>query len=165
MYWDAVTDLEDAMAFITMDVDLLDRAERRDLPTPHQQLIAKARALETLNENGNSTTDCNTDLDFSDMDNFMNWNTSSSFENFEETVQKERILRKMSQRRKVSANSGSSRKVCPVDFKKKSAKVNFSEIGGPFRQCPFQSTSFLNILSQQQKITFSIPLKGISRKS
>ena len=110
MFWDAINDIEDRMAVISMDVDLLDRAERRDLPTPHQQLIAKARALEQL-ENGNSTTDCNTDMDFSDMDNFMNWNTSSSFENFEETVQKERILRKMSQRRKVSANSGSSRKV------------------------------------------------------
>ena len=32
------------MAVISLDVDLLDRAERRDLPTAHQELIARARA-------------------------------------------------------------------------------------------------------------------------
>ena len=80
MFWDAINDIEDRMAVISMDVDLLDRAERRDLPTAHQELIARARA-----EGADSTTtDCNTDMDFSDMDNFMNWNTSSSFENFDE---------------------------------------------------------------------------------
>ena len=87
MFWDAINDIEDRMAVISMDVDLLDRAERRDLPTAHQELIARARATE-------STTDCTTDMDFSDMDNFMNWNTSSSFENFDECA--ERVRRRKS---------------------------------------------------------------------
>merc|ERR1719499_157059 len=75
-----------------MDTDLLDRAERRDLPTAHQELIAQAREkfsnvseTETSkNEDGDNGEDDDSNEDsvvFSDMDNFMNWNTSSSFEN------------------------------------------------------------------------------------
>ena len=54
----------------------MDRAERRDLPTAHQELIAQSRSNTSLNTS--------TEMIFSDMDNFMNWNTSSSFENIPE---------------------------------------------------------------------------------
>ena len=64
------------------DTDLLDRAERRDLPTAHQELIAQAR--------NNDTTSLNTSTEmiFNDMDNSMNWNTSNSFENIFEQRQR-----------------------------------------------------------------------------
>ena len=73
----AINELEDTFNMIKSDVDLLDRAERRDLPTAHQEL-----RLHNL-ERDDTTTSLNTsgEMLFSDMDNFMNWNTSSSFEN------------------------------------------------------------------------------------
>ena len=61
---------------------MLDRAERRDLPTAHQELIAQARLEDTTSLN------TSTEMIFSDMDNFMNWNTSSSFENIPEQRQR-----------------------------------------------------------------------------
>ena len=59
---------------------MLDRAERRDLPTAHQELIAQSRLQDDTTSLNTSTEN----LLFSDMDNFMNWNTSSSFENIPE---------------------------------------------------------------------------------
>jgi len=93
LFRDAMSELEDAIKVIQSDTDLLDRAERRDLPTAHQELIVRARIEEALSKkkqqvNGDetATTSLNTsaEMAFSDMDNFMNWNTSSSFENLEE---------------------------------------------------------------------------------
>ena len=53
-----------------------------------------------------TTTEGNETTDFSDMDTFMNWNTSSSFENFEEVRQRTRQLVKRANssavRRKIS---------------------------------------------------------------
>ena len=88
-----MSELEDAIKVIQSDTDLLDRAERRDLPTAHQELIVRSRIEEALGRKPASkefdettTTSLNTsaEMAFSDMDNFMNWNTSSSFENLEE---------------------------------------------------------------------------------
>jgi hypothetical protein len=41
-------ELEDALKVIQSDTDLLDRAERRDLPTAHQELIVRSRIEEAL---------------------------------------------------------------------------------------------------------------------
>ena len=52
-----------------------------------------------------TTTEGNETTDFSDMDTFMNWNTSSSFENFEEVRHRRIQLVKRansSVRRKIS---------------------------------------------------------------
>ena len=53
-----------------------------------------------------TTTEGNETTDFSDMDTFMNWNTSSSFENFEEVRQRKTQLVKRASssavRRKIS---------------------------------------------------------------
>ena len=53
-----------------------------------------------------TTTEGNETTDFSDMDTFMNWNTSSSFENFEEVRQRRTQLVKRASssavRRKIS---------------------------------------------------------------
>ena len=76
----AINEIEDVFKQLQADTDLLDRAERRDLPTAHQELIAQSRSNTSLN------TD--TEMLFSDMDNFMNWNTSSSFENIPEGRQR-----------------------------------------------------------------------------
>ena len=93
LFRDAMSELEDAIKVIQSDTDLLDRAERRDLPTAHQELIVRSRIEEALGRKPASkefdettTTSLNTsaEMAFSDMDNFMNWNTSSSFENLEE---------------------------------------------------------------------------------
>ena len=92
LFRDAMCELEDALKVIQSDTDLLDRAERRDLPTAHQELIVRARIEEALGRrparefDDTTTTSLNTsaEMAFSDMDNFMNWNTSSSFENLEE---------------------------------------------------------------------------------
>ena len=93
MFRDAMCELEDAIKVIQSDTDLLDRAERRDLPTAHQELIVRSRIEEALSKNrhltlGDDTTtnslNTSAEMAFSDMDNFMNWNTSSSFENLEE---------------------------------------------------------------------------------
>ena len=70
--------------FNFLDTDLLDRAERRDLPTAHQELIAQSRLQDDTTSLNTSTEN----LLFSDMDNFMNWNTSSSFENIPEQRQR-----------------------------------------------------------------------------
>lgn len=78
----AINEIEDAFNLMNADADLLDRAERRDLPTAHQELIAQARSQDTTSLN------TSTEMLFSDMDNFMNWNTSSSFENIPETRQR-----------------------------------------------------------------------------
>ena len=77
----AINEIEDVFKQLQADTDLLDRAERRDLPTAHQELIAQSRSNTSLN------TDTENML-FSDMDNFMNWNTSSSFENIPEGRQR-----------------------------------------------------------------------------
>ena len=73
----AINEIEDTFKLLQADTDLLDRAERRDLPTAHQQLIAQSRSNTSLNTSTEN-------MIFSDMDNFMNWNTSSSFENIPE---------------------------------------------------------------------------------
>ena len=78
LFRNAINEIEDLIGQVGQDTDLLDRAERRDLPTAHQELIAQAR-----NESMTSLNTSNEML-FSDMDNFMNWNTSSSFENIPE---------------------------------------------------------------------------------
>ncbi len=78
-FLDAMNELEDVLGDIQRDQDLLDRAERRDLPTAHQELIAQAR--DQFQGEETSRNDDEEDSVFSDMDNFMNWNTSSSFEN------------------------------------------------------------------------------------
>ena len=52
------------------------------MPTAHQELIAQARLEDTTSLN------TSTEMIFSDMDNFMNWNTSSSFENIPEQRQR-----------------------------------------------------------------------------
>ena len=78
----AINEIEDAFKLLSADADLLDRAERRDLPTAHQELIAQSRSNTSLNTS--------TEMIFSDMDNFMNWNTSSSFENIPEGGSRQR---------------------------------------------------------------------------
>ncbi|TRY61053.1 hypothetical protein TCAL_17191 [Tigriopus californicus] len=78
---EALNELEDVISGIQQDQDLLDRAERRDLPTAHQMLIAQARERFQVPSEENSRLDDDSNEAFSDMDNFMNWNTSSSFEN------------------------------------------------------------------------------------
>lgn len=78
---EALNELEDVISGIQKDQDLLDRAERRDLPTAHQELIAQARERFQVPSEENSRLDDDSNELFSDMDNFMNWNTSSSFEN------------------------------------------------------------------------------------
>ena len=82
LFRNAINEIEDLIGTVQDDTDLLDRAERRDLPTAHQELIAQGR----LNNPEDTTTSLNTsnEMLFSDMDNFMNWNTSSSFENIPE---------------------------------------------------------------------------------
>ena len=85
LYWDAINEIEDTMCNISMDLNLLDRAERRDLPTAHQELIAKGRQLEE-----SDTVTTSSDGAYSDMDNFMNWNTSSSFENLDNSDRQNR---------------------------------------------------------------------------
>ena len=72
----AMNELEDVLSGIQRDSDLLDRAERRDLPTAHQELKFAAD-LDTSKNDGEEDSSAA----FSDLDNFMNWNTSSSFEN------------------------------------------------------------------------------------
>ena len=89
LFRNAINEIEDTLINIGMDFDILDRAERRDLPTVHQEMIARSKEdgyydsersiADTLR-----STDVNSSSDncvFSDLDNFMNWNTSSSFEN------------------------------------------------------------------------------------
>jgi hypothetical protein len=84
----ALHELEDVFSAVEADADLLDRAERRDLPTAHQELIAQSRC----NDDNNAGTSLNTSTEmlFSDMDNFMNWNTSSSFENISQSGKRQR---------------------------------------------------------------------------
>jgi len=76
---EALNELEVICNNIANDEDLLDRAERRDLPTVHQELIWKGRESDnTTDDNSHNTSG---EIAFSDLDNIMNWNTSSSFEN------------------------------------------------------------------------------------
>lgn len=82
----AINELEDVFEQVKADSDLLDRAERRDLPTAHQELIAQAR----LHDEDTSHNSSAGEMVFSDMDNFMNWNTSSSFENLDEGIKRAR---------------------------------------------------------------------------
>ena len=70
---EAIKELELVYNNIADDEDLLDRAERRDLPTAHQLLIWRDRE-----EQSSHNTSAESAL--SDFDNFLNWNTSSSFE-------------------------------------------------------------------------------------
>ncbi len=87
---EAMSELEDVLSGIQKDQDLLDRAERRDLPTEHQELIAQARerfqggaSEDTSRHDGEEEDDSAPENAFSDLDAFMNWNTSSSFENID----------------------------------------------------------------------------------
>ncbi|XP_040573145.1 uncharacterized protein [Lepeophtheirus salmonis] len=78
LFRDALFELEAVFDNIQKDEALLDRAERRDLPTAHQELIFRSRREQSATS---TTTTPSDETAFSDMDNFMNWNTSSSFEN------------------------------------------------------------------------------------
>ena len=87
LFRNAINEIEDLIGQVQSDQDLLDRAERRDLPTAHQELIAQAK----LNNNDSGTSlNTSNEMLFSDMDNFMNWNTSSSFENIPERAARQR---------------------------------------------------------------------------
>ena len=70
---EAIKELEIAYNNIANDEDLLDRAERRDLPTAHQLLIWRERDSDVSHNTSAESA-------LSDIDNFINWNTSSSFE-------------------------------------------------------------------------------------
>ena len=70
---EAIKELELVYNNIADDEDLLDRAERRDLPTAHQLLIWRDRETE-------SSHNTSAESALSDLDTFLNWNTSSSFE-------------------------------------------------------------------------------------
>ncbi len=88
-FQEALNELEDVFNGIQRDSDLLDRAERRDLPTAHQELIAQARERfqgEDTSRQDDDDGESSSAGIFSDMDNFMNWNTSSSFENVSAAV-------------------------------------------------------------------------------
>jgi len=76
---EALNELEVICNNIANDEDLLDRAERRDLPTAHQELIWRGRESDNATEDTSHNT--SGEIAFSDLDNIMNWNTSSSFEN------------------------------------------------------------------------------------
>ena len=102
LFRNAINEIEDVFNQINLDTDLLDRAERRDLPTAHQELIAQARQDDTTSLN------TSTEMIFSDMDNFMNWNTSSSFENIPEMHQRTPEMR---QRTPARRRSGAPDKV------------------------------------------------------
>lgn len=77
---EALSELEAVCNDMAKDEDLLDRAERRDLPTVHQMMWRRGEDEE---EDGEETSQVNTSAEtaFSDLDNILNWNTSSSFEN------------------------------------------------------------------------------------
>ena len=70
---EAIKELELVYNNIADDEDLLDRAERRDLPTAHQLLIWR-------DQEEQSSHNTSAESAMSDFDNFLNWNTSSSFE-------------------------------------------------------------------------------------
>ena len=70
---EAIKELELVYINIADDENLLDRAERRDLPTAHQLLIWRDRETE-------SSHNTSAESALSDLDTFLNWNTSSSFE-------------------------------------------------------------------------------------
>ncbi len=74
-------ELENACEAINKDEDLLDRAERRDLPTPHQELIWRGK--EGLTGESSTSLDTSEEIGFSELDAMLNWNTSSSFENLD----------------------------------------------------------------------------------
>ena len=84
LFRNAINEIEDLIGTVQDDTDLLDRAERRDLPTAHQELIAQGRSCTSTSLNTSN------EMLFSDMDNFMNWNTSSSFENIPEKSRRQR---------------------------------------------------------------------------
>ena len=75
---EALTELEQICDNIAQDEDLLDRAERRDLPTAHQELIWRGReAGDTVDSSPESSAGETGAATGSDLDN---WNTSSSFD-------------------------------------------------------------------------------------
>ena len=74
-------ELENACETINKDEDLLDRAERRDLPTPHQELIWQGK--EEFKGESSTSLDTSEEIGFSELDAILNWNTSSSFENLD----------------------------------------------------------------------------------
>ena len=76
---EAIKELELVYNNIANDEDLLDRAERRDLPTAHQLLIWRDRDSSVSRHNTSAESA------MSDFDNFLNWNTSSSFEHLATT--------------------------------------------------------------------------------
>ena len=73
-FQEAILELEAVCSNIAADEELLDRAERRDLPTAHQLLIWRDREAAQLHTSAESSSQ------LSDIDNCLNWNTSSSFE-------------------------------------------------------------------------------------
>ena len=91
---EAIKELELVYNNIADDEDLLDRAERRDLPTAHQLLIWKDRDSDTPTSHNTSA-----DSQMSDFDNFLNWNTSSSFEHISGLVSPIKRSRTPSSRR------------------------------------------------------------------
>merc|ERR1719510_1605075 len=109
----AINEIEDTLINIGLDFDMLDRAERRDLPTTHQELIAKSRNEEIDAEKSNAETittslNSSSEVAFSDLDNFMNWNTSSSFENLAEQEDKfQNNLNKLRSRSRTPSNKRS----------------------------------------------------------
>ena len=76
---EALSELEAVCSDMAKDEDLLDRAERRDLPTVHQMMWRRGEDEEDEEETSQVNTSAETA--FSDLDNILNWNTSSSFEN------------------------------------------------------------------------------------
>ena len=81
---EAIRELENVFDDIAKDEDLLDRAERRDLPTAHQLLIWRDRDTDTPSHNTSA------DSAVSDFDTALNWNTSSSFEQVSSGVTRSR---------------------------------------------------------------------------
>ena len=75
---EALSELEAVCSDMAKDEDLLDRAERRDLPTVHQMMWRRG---EDEDEEETSQVNTSAETAFSDLDNILNWNTSSSFEN------------------------------------------------------------------------------------